>query len=313
MTRTISLGLATVVALALGATPALAVDETKPTPCAGVLFTDPAGDQQRIPLAIGATSNMDITSVFVTKKADVTSLNIVVTNLDKSMPPTALGGVDWLIYFTVGETVAYLRASTNGTDVTYEHGIDDPTNGLTPGGATSGAFFEGPDGVIQMDLPETYADQELKNVYANSAVNQFAVVAYADSAPDGQEGPNVTPVSCDPPAPPAVPAAGGAKSAPTSLPLSLPSSAGSAKKANKARKLKLKVKAKQAMSSVRLTLKKGKTTIASGSAKSLSGTKTLTLKLKRNAKLKKGTYVLQASAKVDGKTLRTSRKVRASS
>lgn len=313
MSRTFLLGLATASALAFGATPALAVDETKPAPCNGVLFSDPTGDGDRPPLVLGTGPNMDITGLFLNKRDGVTTVNLQVVNLDKSVPATALGGVDWIIYFSVGETNAYLRATTTGSEVAFEHGIDDPAQGLTPTGATPGAFFEGADGIVQMDLPETYADQEIKNIWATTAVNQIAVVAYGDAAPDGQEGPNVTPAACPGGAPvPGAPVPGATPgTGPTTLPIAFPASAGSAKKGNKARKLTFKVDAAQSISNLKLTLKKGKSTVATGALKSASGVKSVTLRLKgKKTKLKKGVYTLSASGVVDGKALKVTRSIR---
>lgn len=296
--------------LALGAAPALAVDETKPTPCAGELIKDPTGDQGSGALAIGAGDNQDITQIFFTKKAGITSINIEVANLSKDVPPTALGGVDWIVYFTDGAETGFVRASTAGTDVAYEFGHDDPAQGLTPDGTAQGAFFEGAKGIIQIDLPDKYSEKELKNVWGASAMNQIAVVAYADSAPDDQAGPSTIPQACDAAA---KPVAGGAAGAVlTTLPATLPARGGSAKKAAKAKKLSLKVNASQEISNLKLVLKDsaGKKTLASGTAATAKGVTTVTLKVK--GKLKKGSYLLQATGTVGGKALKASRKLKLS-
>jgi hypothetical protein len=310
--KPLTTSLATVAVLAFGAAPALAVDDTKPTPCAGVLVADPAGDQGSGALAIGAGENQDITGIFFTKRNGITSVNLEISNLSKDVPATALAGIDWLVYFTDGEEVGFVRATTSGSDVAYEFGHDDPTQGLTPDGTTAGAFFEGAKGVIQMDLPDKYADKELKNVWAASAMNQIVVVAYADSAPDAQEGPSVTPQACDAGAPAAGGVLPGATTGPTTLPASFPASAGSAKKAQKAKRLRFKIRAAQEITGLKLVLKdsKGKKTFASGSVSKANGVTTVTLKPK--AKLKKGLYLLQATGKVDGKTLKVARKIRLS-
>src|SRR4029077_13534253 len=97
------------------------------------------------------------------------------------------------IRWTVGDVVNYVDAHVDDTtigsgDVSYSYGVDDPVQGLTPAGDTSGRLFEGPKGVVQIDLPASVATGTLDDPWAVAAEAIPGFVLYGDSAPDGQTG-----------------------------------------------------------------------------------------------------------------------------
>ena len=166
----ISLSLAALVAGAIAA-PAHAVDAVTPAPCNGVLLEDPAGDQTMSPdgfFGTGAGStkapdNADVTNVFFNYRAGkdgkpVLTANIQVTKLDKTIPSKqySTGGLAWYVYYVYKGESRFLRAhNQTGSEVTYAVGsIDNDTGVFTTDGETQGAFFEGPNGVVQIDVPE---------------------------------------------------------------------------------------------------------------------------------------------------------------
>jgi hypothetical protein len=165
----ISLSLAALVA-GVAAAPAHAVDAVTPAPCAGVLLEDAAGDQSMSPdgffgTGAGATKapdNADITNAFFNYRAGkdgkkVLTANIQVTKLDKSIPSPqySTGGLAWYAYYTFKGESRFVRAhNQTGDEVTYGYGvIDNDTGVFTTEGETQGAFFEGANGVVQIDMP----------------------------------------------------------------------------------------------------------------------------------------------------------------
>jgi hypothetical protein len=162
----LSAGLGVLALLAGSSGPAAAVDAAKPTPCTGVLLTDPAGDQELAPLLpIGETTsppNMDITSLFLNFRADkdgkkVLTANIEVANLDKTVPAQtdSQGGVYYYVIYSHSDAVRFVAAHNTGSAINYEYGVIDPDLGTyTTEGTTAGTFFEGAKGVVQIDVPE---------------------------------------------------------------------------------------------------------------------------------------------------------------
>jgi len=168
----LSLALAAIFAAALAA-PAYAVDATAPAPCAGVLSEDPAGDSVMKPGSLIGSSqgqakgpdNSDVRNVFFNYRPGkdgkpVLTANIQVTNLDKKIPSQqySTGGLAWYVYYTYKNEWRFLRAhNQTGSSVTYGYG--HITQGEASGvfvtdGSMPGAFFEGPNGIVQMDVPE---------------------------------------------------------------------------------------------------------------------------------------------------------------
>src|SRR3712207_5452469 len=165
----ITLSLAAIIAGAIAA-PAHAVDAVTPAPCNGVLLEDPAGDQTMSPDGIFGTGagstkapdNADVTNVFFNYRPGkdgkpVLTANIQVTKLDKTIPSKqySSGGLAWYAYYVHKGESRFVRAhNQTGSSVTYGYGsIDNDTGVFTTEGTTQGAFFEGPNGVVQIDVP----------------------------------------------------------------------------------------------------------------------------------------------------------------
>ncbi|HEY3186472.1 MAG TPA: hypothetical protein VGJ70_03295, partial [Solirubrobacteraceae bacterium] len=102
--------------------------------------------------------------------------------------------------------------------------------------------------------------------------------------------------------------------APTALPFRASPTIGSARRAAKGRSLAFRVQATQAITNLRVQLRAANgrgPVLAGGTLKSLSGARTLKLRLAR--RLKKGRYALIATGTVDGRALRTVQQVRITS
>ena len=282
------------------ATPARALDDAKPTPtCAGVNFTDPAGDAAIDPVGIGlgalpATDNMDITGGFFKYDTDSSgsatfTANIEVANLTKDVP-TGATGVSWYYFWNSGGAQYFVTAQVDATGAesyTYGHTAQI----LMTDGDARGKMFPGAKGVIQIAVPQgaTQAQdgKRLSSPYASSrATFNLVAVEYiptADDGPDGQVGKTYTVAQC----------AGGATTAAGALPITLGTSAAKASKAKKGKSLSFKLTSTEAVTGLKGTLKKGKTSYGSGKLATLDGKGTLKVKLKKS--LKKGTYKLNLS------------------
>jgi len=160
----------TVAALALGvaalaaASPAGAVDDTKPAPsCYGLAFTDKKGDtaSQAPGAQPGGRENLDLLGGFykydAAKADEATTFNIQIANLSTDIPDGATA-ISWYVSYGTAASDPWLRALTDFTGVvSYETGhyeIVGPQTQSVRDGATTGAFFEGPDGVIQIVYPK---------------------------------------------------------------------------------------------------------------------------------------------------------------
>jgi methionine-rich copper-binding protein CopC len=288
-------GLTVLFALALGG-PALALDDTKPTPtCAGVDFTDPAGDAAIDPVGIGlgaipAPDNMDITGGFFKYDADASgtaslTANIEVANLTKDVPAGATGS-RWYFFWTSGSQVYFVTAGVDATGAeTYTYGHQAQI--LQTDGTTTGKLFPGEKGILQIKVPQGATGagdgKKLLSPYASSRAEfNLVAVAYiptADDAPDSQAGKAYTVAQC-----------GGTATASSALPITLLTSSAKASKAKKGKSLSFKLTSTDQVTDIKGTLKKGKTSYGSGKLAILAGNGTLKVKLKKA--LKKGTYKL---------------------
>ena len=300
-----------------------AQDTAKPTPCTGeMLITDPVGDQDP------GGPNQDITGVFFNFKGGKLTANIQFTNLTKELPEDSDAGAYWYVWYTDGETRRFVKAvNADGSTITYAYGEVDPL-GLgfyLPGGDTTGQFFEGPDGIVQIDIPAEAggaAGGKLTGIVATSdnitGLNDvIGINSSVDFAPDSGTSLEASSPSVDYTATecPAAPPAGGTTTTPTTptgttpttteLPLKVTKVLDGAKKAAKKKALRLSVTASEPITDLSLSLRRSGATYASAKAASLSGTKTLKLKVLKPKKFKKGTYSLSAKGTVAG----TKRKV----
>ena len=191
--------------------PAGAVDDTQPAPCQDLPFKDPAGDMaNHLQDPTGAkTDSSDITAGFLqhtpSKGKDATTYNIVVKNLEKTVPDT-FTTMSWTSYYTTGEgSIRFVKAWLDfAGGEAYEYGVftPDPTGELPltgvsqTQGQTTGKLFEGANGVIQVVVPEAHGKigdtfQELysasgigKTLPASPSAPNRGLSAQLDLAPD---------------------------------------------------------------------------------------------------------------------------------
>jgi hypothetical protein len=335
-----------VASLALIPSAAQAVDAAKPVPCTGAaLIEDKVGDQAIDPTGTGlfpmdAPTNTDIKRVWLNYNPDATgkpvlTANIEIANLNKDdfpSPVNSQGGVYYYVFFNVGATGYFVKSvNIDGNTVTFQHGtITDPSGGvLGPSvyetdGDTPGKWFEGTDGVVQIDIPESKGGKlgtSLTSVmafvdYIQGSDDQFGFNNHVDVAPDDaspanpMEGVPYTVTACpatEGPAPITGPTGPTGPVGTTTLPLTVSKVLDGAKKAKKKKSLRLGLSTTDTITDLSLSLKakNGKgATYASAKAASLSGNKTLKLKVLKPKKFKKGTYSLLATGTVNGTKLK---------
>jgi hypothetical protein len=295
---------------ALLAGPAGAQSTAAPTPdCSGFAITDPAGDQG-LPQGVGivpAGPNLDITGVFFKYDAsdpDAKSpltVNIQVTDLDKSIP---LGGstASWYAEWTYQDVVYYVKASvdSSGTE-TYTGGVDDPNTGLDEAIATTGKFFPGPKGIVQIYVPQgsTKANDgnRLTETVAHSSVDVPGFLLFADNAPETGGGKNYTVAQCP-----------GTGPKPGLLAVKLATSTVKKAKARKGKTLSFRLTSSDNITDIKATLKKGSASYGSGKLDVLDVAGTLKVKLKKS--LKKGTYKLSLTGQTNSGSGKASFNVR---
>jgi hypothetical protein len=343
-----SLAIAALLALCAATAPAGAVDAAKPAPCTGMFATDAAGDAIT-PGGISGTEgegqpNMDLTGFFFNYRADkdgktVLTANMVLKNLDKTVPDPYVvsGGINYYFHWSSGGESRFVKAENpSGDTITYGYGTVNEEGVYTTDGETTGAFFDGPDGVVQIDVPAEWngkPGEKLEKVLAvvdtiEGQDDFFGFNNHADSAghaaeedasvttPNGQSDYTVTvcPAGAAPPAggetpPPSggttpPPSGGGSTPAPAAaagpLELKVPKTLGSAKKAKKKKSLVFKVTAREAIANLKIALKPAKgPAVAQATIKSLKAG-TSKIKLKASKKLKKGKYLFAAQVEVNG-------------
>ena len=299
---------AALVAVAVAPT-AGAVDETKPSEsCYGKYFTDKAGDNKRgHPGFEGedGTENLDLIDGFFQTKGAETTVNIHVKNLTKDVPEGSTS-VQWQTEWTGSAgALTWVRAVTDFSGVvTYDYGGQEPTPATTFNvrqGGTEGAFFEGPDGIVQIVIP---ADVEppgttLKGITTHAYEPVQAVpgaaptpvkggqlyeqdIATGKSFTIGSPCPLLKPA--DPPPSTAVPAQTVVQTSEGPLPVKVVT-----RKTKRAKKLTIKLKSTEPVTNIAAQLVKGKKVVGKGKLAKLDGAGKLKLKA---SKLKKGTYRL---------------------
>jgi uncharacterized protein YaiE (UPF0345 family) len=289
------LGSAALIGAVWAAPSASALDDTKPSPtCAGMNFTDPEGDAALDLTGAGvgtapAPDNMDITGGFFKYDPDASgaaslTANIQVKNLTKDVPPGATG-VRWYYFWEVGGQQYFVEGAIDATgEDSYEYGHTEQI--LMSDGSTRGRMFEGPNGIIQIAVPQSGTGARdgarLSAPYASSRASfDLVAVAYiptADDGPNNQAGRTYTVAQC-PTGPTTV-----------ALPVRLATSSVRAAQAKKGRSLSFRLQSTETVTDVSGALKKGKTTYGTGKLSTVNGRGTLKVKLKRA--MKKGSYKL---------------------
>ncbi len=310
-----------VAALALGAisaVPAQAVDDTKPSPaCYGLAFTDKKGDIA--PTAPGAQpggrENLDLIGGFykfdAAKGEEAATFNLQIANLSKDIPDGSTA-VSWYVASGANAGDTWLRALTDFTGVvSYEYGhyeIVGPQTQSVRDGGTTGAFFEGADGVIQIVMPadgpgkpgtvqktQTITTYEARQVLPGAAPTpaKGGLLYTVDTASTKGTYTVGSPCPATPPAAPP-PSVGTAPTAPVAnvgpLPVKVSGTKLKAKKVKKSATFKVSSSETitQLGAQLKGTGKKANTIFGRGSLAKLSGSGKL--KLKVTKKLKKGKY-----------------------
>jgi hypothetical protein len=212
--------------------------------------------------------------------------DIQVANLDKAVAQ-GFNAHTWWVRFQVGEQTQFVIGQLNSDGSWAFHHGSDGEDGYLIEGPTTGRVFEGPDGIIEVDVKQRVAGKTLSapHITARPAVTQGGqpiLTPSADRAPDSGGGDDWEAAPCAAPAlgqPPTTPAA-----PPAAAPLDV--TAGRAKASGKTISVALTGEA------TRLTarLAKGTKTVAKGKLAKLAGR--ATLKLKSSRKVKKGAYTL---------------------
>jgi hypothetical protein len=273
---------------------------TKPAPsCAGIAASDPPGDAVSDPIGApgGATAgpgaaNLEVLRFWFDRSAGKTTVNIEVKKLSKAIEGDA-DAISWYVNWGP-DAEQYVAASSDGDAVTYEYGTYDGSQGLyLADGDTTGKFFDGEKGVVQMVIPNAVNGNvggKLTEPYVTTNENTNAVavglLSTADRAPDEGGGKSWTVVECPAGGGPTGPT--GAEGTPTPGPTGPSGPSGPGGGGNQVVQTgKLNVKARTALGSGKKAAKKKRATV------SLTGEAT-----KIEATLYKGSF---AKPKVYGK------------
>lgn len=288
--------------------------DAKPTPCVGFAAQDPSGDQ-----AYGFAGNftpapadpsVDLTEMFFRNDDGKVTMNFTLADA-KSTPPAGTAGIGIrVLYDSPADLFLDVDISSTGVVYSYGHFGDAGPEG---DGETTGKIYEGPAGVISVDLPPSHggkAGMKLTGT-AFSFYNMGAVLGSTDYIPDegswkyngaacsgsgsaptpGSPAPTPGPAPGPQPAPspgsPQTQALGklAIKASPTKL---------KAKKVKKSAKFTLT--SSEDVTNLTAALKKGSKTVGTGKLATVKKGKT-PLKLKIKGKLKKGKYQLVLNGK----------------
>jgi hypothetical protein len=199
-----ALACAAILPAALAAVPAGAED-ARPAPCAGVLIEDPAGDNTIGPLGTSPVTgspftskgpeSQDVRRVWFNTVGGVTTANIEITNLTKELPAEIrTGAISYLLDFDLTEGISFVRAENNKGTISYHAATVTTVPGagvsqVTGQKTLKGAFIEGPNGVVQIELPPELSKPGtvLKNVFTNVSIrtDETNYVGYVnETAPD---------------------------------------------------------------------------------------------------------------------------------
>jgi hypothetical protein len=316
----------------IGAGPATAIDETKPVHKCGLLVKDgdkDATEPNAAPNTDPHHDNMEIKGFFFkhepAKGADATTVNIIIKDLTRDLP-TGNTAINWSMKYTFNEKVYFVRSVVDYSGGEAHEWGEFTATGAPAGvsgtfqykGETPGKLHEGPDGVVQIVIPQDNggkAGSTISNLEVSSNTGKSAVPTAAATPSRGVAYPNdtattgkYTAAACDAatappttapsgPAPaPAPSGTGSSTPAATTGPAALPVKLASAKvKAPKKKSLALKLTSSEKITGVVAQLRSASGTVAKGKLAAISGKGTLKLKLAK--KLKKGKYTLDLVGK----------------
>ena len=288
----------------------------KPVPCNGFAKEDPAGDNSTYVLNndVGAPSeaNGDLLGVFFNRTAERTTINLVVAQVNKVIPPGS-SSLAYRVFYTAGGTSRYLETGITAANPEpyFEYGTFETT--FAQEGEMPGAWYEGDKGVISMEIPAAAGGSvgtKFSDMYMWPGYLRGGIFTITDYIPDGGEsGTRMTwngascPSGSGAPAPapgnplvpsPANPNPGAPAQATGPLAVSAKPTTVKGKKVKK--KLVLSMETREQLTDVVVTLKKGAKALGTGKLAKLTNRSKLTLKLSKKG-LKKGSYALAVTAK----------------
>ena len=323
-------GAVAIAAAALAAPVASAAD--KPVPCNGKpLGTDPAGDAfvgfvGLVESPVPAGPNTDFTSVFINNADGKVIVNYTIADLTTTVPPDATA-IGYRMNYDIGDVSNYLQVNIDSAGtVTYSYGHVE-TGGVVKDGDTTGALFEGKEGVISIVVPPTHGGKpgtKLAGIDIFSAYVRGRVNTQTDQMPDGDAElsyngaacPGGSPTSPPPPSGQTPPPSGGGGGSTPPPPSSQPPANPTAplkvtakptklslKKIKKAKKATFSLSSSEELTNVAIAFQKGSKTVGSKKLAKLGRTAKVALKLKGARKLKKGAYRLVVTGRrADGST-----------
>jgi hypothetical protein len=205
-----------------------------PAPCSGMIFTDPEGDEDAGPDAVGILSPLgqpsplnrqgqdpylDITGAFF-NHADAGGKKVLTANIKlKDLVPTVPaesydGTVQYIADFDPIGAVDWVRAVYDGSAWAFDYGLLESEDQPATPTETTGRVFTGPGGVVQIDFPAVpeitggavvEGIQAISGMWASSVDGNTSLWFYSDIAPTEDSGTyTVTdcPAGSTPPPPP---------------------------------------------------------------------------------------------------------------
>ena len=279
-----------------GAAPAQAV----PQPCAGMAFTDPAGDTAQTLFAapspgagVPAGDNLDLTGAFfnreTTAEGEVWTANLRVAELSLDMPEH-VDAIAWFQFWDSADgTTHYLRAKAYQGSPWLEYDFGHVGPPLITDAAATGRVFPGKDGVVQIVLPGEAipAAWSMNDLRAETRVFYRGESGGAIKADEAVSPGNHTFAACPAAAQPASSAA--ARETGQAAPLAVRLVTRSLKRGR--RELRVRLSAIEPVARVRATLKREGAVVGSGRVSALTGDGVLRVKARRA--LRRGTYALE--------------------
>lgn len=289
--------------------------------CAGITVKDPAGDQTANQQE--APKNTDIRELFFRNDGGVTTANIRLTEVSKTVPSPYTAVIVYVLWNVTSSTDpavtdGFVSARINSDGSTaYGYGTLATGGGFTTAGETTGTLAEGTDGVISIVIPKEAvpADKKLPLPVVDARLGISApapvsrgVVSRADDTPEGKtytvggctDGAVAAPTTPPPadgggtPPPPQQteqPAPGGGTSQPQRMPVTI-----DVTKVKSARKaVSIRLRSSEPLTKLSGVLRKGKRKLGSGKLAKLGSTGTMKVKVKKKAK--KGKYAFTLTAR----------------
>jgi hypothetical protein len=282
---------------ALAAAAPAARAETPAPGCAGLHLTDTRGD-----ILEGQPAGLDYVAGWADRVGDRAAINLQVADLViENTPGQTFRAYD--LEYTVNGVTTFLRASVDATgQVGFWQWKSNPYLADT----AEGEMFPGPDGVVRFVLPDVKPGDVIKR-FSTAAREWYGIPPLGGLKNDVDRAATKGSIdyavgSCPAPAPAlaapelatVAPAPAGTAAAPTAA-TTLPVTVGHVKR--RGRTLALRLTASERIDALEVQLRGGRT-VTAGGLPSLTGTRTLKLRLPK--RLKAGRYTLSLTGTVAG-------------